>query len=113
MCVTRASITGLIFPISREFITQRHKCKSVCGKSFRWYSALKRHQVMDWRDHPNAISVSGLFSGVYTLGFLRIFTLDRNYINVMSVSGLLDNSPKSGFSKEVILERKLTSDMSV
>ena len=68
---------------------------------------------MDWRDHPNAISVSGLFSGVYTLGFLRIFTLDRNYINVMSVSWLLDNNSKSGFSKEVILERKLTSDMSV
>jgi hypothetical protein len=68
---------------------------------------------MHWRDHPNAISVSGLFSGVYTLGFLRIFTLDRNYINVMSVSRLLDNNSKSGFSKEVILERKLTSDMSV
>ena len=66
---------------------------------------------MDWRDHPNAVSVSRLLSGVYTLGFLRIFTLDRNYINVMSV--LLDNSPKSGFSKEIILERKLTSDMSV
>ena len=66
---------------------------------------------MDWRDHPNAVSVSRLLSGIYTLGFLRIFTLDRNYINVMSV--LLDNSPKSGFSKEIILERKLTSDMSV
>ena len=66
---------------------------------------------MDWRDHPNAVSVSRLLSGVYTLGFLRIFTLDRNYINVMSV--LLDNSPKSGFSKDIILERKLTSDMSV
>ena len=66
---------------------------------------------MDWRDHLNAVSVSRLLSGVYTLGFLRIFTLDRNYINVMSV--LLDNSPKSGFSKEIILERKLTSDMSV
>ena len=46
-------------------------------------------------------------------GFLRIFTMDRNYISVMSVSGLLDNNPKSGCSKEVILERKLTSDMSV
>ena len=46
-------------------------------------------------------------------GFLRIFTMDRNYISVMSVSGLLDNNPKSEFSKEVILERKLTSDMSV
>ena len=63
------------------------------------------------RELTNVISVARLF--VYTLGFLRIFTLDRNYINVMSVSGLLDNSPKSGFSKEVILERKLTSDMSV
>ena len=68
---------------------------------------------MDWRDHPNAVSVSRLLSGIYTLGFLRIFTLDRNYINVMSVSGLLDNNPKSGFSKEVILERKLTSGTSV
>ena len=66
---------------------------------------------MDRRYHSNVISVSRLLSGVYTLGFLRIFTLDRNYINVMSV--LLDNSPKSGFSKEVTLERKLTSDMSV
>ena len=66
---------------------------------------------MDRRYHSNVISVSRLLSGVYTLGFLRIFTLDRNYINVMSV--LLDNSPKSGFSKEIILERKLTSDMSV
>ena len=62
---------------------------------------------MDWTDHPNAVSVSRLLSGVYTLGFLRIFTLDRNYINVMSVLGLLGNNSKSGFSKEVILERKL------
>ena len=62
---------------------------------------------MDWRDHPNAVSVSRLLSGVYTLGFVRIFTLDRNYINVMSVLGLLGNNSKSGFSKEVILERKL------
>ena len=68
---------------------------------------------MDRRYHSNVISVSRLLSGVYTLGFLRIFTLDRNCINVMSVSGLLDNNPKSEFSKEVILERKLTSDMSV
>ena len=68
---------------------------------------------MDRRYHSNVISVSRLLSGVYTLGFLRIFTLDRNYINVMSVSGLLDNNPKSGFSKEVILERKLTSGTSV
>ena len=63
------------------------------------------------RELTNVISVARLF--VYTLGFLRIFTLDRNYINVMSVSWLLDNNSKSGFSKEVILERKLTSDMSV
>ena len=68
---------------------------------------------MDRRYHSNVISVSRLLSGVYTLGFLRIFTLDRNYINVMSLSGLLDNNPKSEFSKEVTLERKLTSDMSV
>ena len=68
---------------------------------------------MDRRYHSNVISVSRLLSGVYTLGFLRIFTLDRNYISVMSVSGLLDNNPKSEFSKEVILERKLTNDMSV
>ena len=33
LCVARASITGLTFPISREFIMQRHKCKSVANPS--------------------------------------------------------------------------------
>ena len=67
----------------------------------------------DGLERPSECSqcVQAFVRCVYTLGFLRIFTLDRNYINVMSV--LLDNSPKSGFSKEIILERKLTSDMSV
>lgn len=69
--------------------------------------------MTDRRDHPNAVSVSRLLSRVYTLGFLRIFALDRNYINVMRVSGLLDSNPKSGFSKGVTLERKLTSGTSV
>ena len=67
----------------------------------------------DGLERPSECSqcVQAFVRCVYTLGFLRIFTLDRNYINVMSV--LLDNSPKSGFSKEVILERKLTSGTSV
>ena len=64
------------------------------------------------RELTNVISVARLF--VYTLGFLRIFTLDKNCINVIiNVSGFLGNNLKSGFSKEVILQRKLTSDMSV
>ena len=69
----------------------------------------------DGLERPSECSqcVQAFVRCVYTLGFLRIFTLDRNYINVMSLSGLLDNNPKSGFSKEVTLERKLTSDMSV
>ena len=33
MCVARASITDLTFPISREFVMQRHKCKSVANPS--------------------------------------------------------------------------------
>ena len=69
----------------------------------------------DGPERPSECSqcVQAFVRCVYTLGFLRIFALDRNYINVMSVSGLLDNNPKSGFSKEVTLERKLTSGTSV
>ena len=33
MCVARASITDLTFPISREFVMQRHKCKRVANPS--------------------------------------------------------------------------------
>ena len=63
------------------------------------------------RGLPKIINVARLF--VYTLGFLRIFTLDKNCINVISVSGFLGNNPTLGFIKEVILQRKLTSDMSM
>ena len=54
------------------------------------------------RDLSNVISVARFL--VYTLGFLRIFTLDKNCINVIiNVSGFLGNNLKSGFNKELIL----------
>ena len=70
--------------------------------SFRCHSGLKISGDAYSRDLPNVISVARLF--VYTLSFLRIFTLDKNCINVIiNVSGFLGNNLKSGFSKELIL----------
>ena len=70
--------------------------------SFRCHSGLKTSGDAYLRDLPNVTNVAGLF--VYTLSFLRIFTLDKNCISVIiNVSGVLGNNLKSGFSKELIL----------
>ena len=70
--------------------------------SFRCHSGLKISGDAYSRDLPNVISVARLF--VYTLSFLRLFTLDKNCINVIiNVSGILGNNLKSGFRKELIL----------
>lgn len=66
--------------------------------SFRCHSGLKTSGDAYLRDLPNVINVAGL--SVYTLSFLRIFTLDKNCISVIiNVSGVLGNNLKSGFSK--------------
>ena len=103
---------GLIIPIIREFIMQRNlkniRVWQILQVAFR---PKKTSGDPYSRDLSNVINVARFL--VYTLGFLRIFTLDKNCINVISVSGFLGNNLKSGFSKEVILQRKLPSDMSM
>ena len=103
---------GLIIPIIREFIMQRNLKNIRVGQILQVAFRPKKTSGDPYsRDLSNVINVARFL--VYTLGFLRIFTLNRNYNTVMRASGFLEDNRKSGFSKEVILERKLTSDMSV
>ena len=103
---------GLIIPIIRELIMQRNLKNIRVWQILQVVFRPKKTSGNPYsRDLSNVINVARLL--LYTLGFLKILTLDKNCINVISVSGFLGNNLKSGFSKEVILERKLTSDMSV
>ena len=86
----------LIIPIIRELIMQINlkniRVWQILQVAFRPKKASGDPYL---RDLPNVISVARLLSGVYMLGFLRIFTLDRTCIIVMSMSRFLSNNLKS------------------